>query len=122
MRHIISIIAIACLLTAAACAPEEMTEVSCPRPANAEQVLKSAQLFLSSADADPTGVYLINITPDSFWACAGFQEGDLLTQFNSRPVSEGPDILELVELITQDPPLELSVQDPSENRRHIAVR
>jgi hypothetical protein len=122
VRRIISIIAIAPLLTATACAPEEKTEVSCPRPENSEQILRSAQILLSGADKNRRGIYLIKIAPDSFWACAGIQEGDMITQFNSRPVSEAPEILELVELITQGSLLEFKVLDPSEDRRHIVVR
>ena len=121
MKQLIPIIAIATLLTAMACAPE-MTEVNCPRPGNPEQLLTSAQLSFLPTDAGGTGIFFFKVPPDSFWACAGIQKGDLITEFNSRPMPEGPELLELLERINQDAPLELSVQDSSGEYRSIVVR
>lgn len=122
MRQFISIITIAILLTATACAPEEKIEVSCPRPDDSSDILKNTQIISSSANRSDTGIYLITVAPDSFWACAGIQENSLITEFNSRPVSEGPELVEFLELITQDLPLEFRVLDPSGDRRSIVVR
>jgi type II secretory pathway component PulC len=122
VRQFISIITIAILLTATACAPkEEKTEVSCPRPDDSAQILKNAQMFSPSADRGDIGIYLSTVAPDSFWACAGIQEGSYIIEFNSRPISEGPVMLELLELVTQDLPLEFTVLNPSGDRRSIVI-
>ena len=121
MKQFISIITIALLFTATACAPEK-TEVSCPRPDDAGQILKGAMVFSPPGGKGDSGIYLIKVAPDSFWACAGIQEGSLITEFNSRPVWEDAEMREFLELITQDLPLELSVQDPSGDLRFVVVR
>ena len=121
MRRLIPIIAIAILLAATSCAPEK-SEVSCPRPENVEQLLKGADLILSHPREDNRGIFFLDVAPDSFWACAGIQANDLITDVNSRIVEEGPELLELLELITQGHPLEFSVRDVSGDRRIIAIR
>lgn len=121
MRQLISIIAIAILLTATSCAPEK-TEVSCPRPDAPEQLLTSAEVSFPRTHAGERVFHFSTVSPDSFWACAGIQEGDLITGVNSRPVPEGSELLELLKLITQDDPLEFSVRDMSGDRRIIAIR
>jgi len=122
VRQFISIITIAILLTATDCAPEEKTEVSCPRPGGWEQLLNSAQVSFLPTDGGDTGIFFFKIPPDSFWACVGIQEGDLITEFNSRPLPEGPEFLEPLERITQGAPVELSVQATSGDRRTIMIR
>jgi S1-C subfamily serine protease len=121
VRQFTSIIAIAILLTATVCAPEK-TEVSCSRPDGPEQLLNSARISFLPTDEGGTGIFFFNVPPDSFWACAGIEEGDLITEFNSRPVPKGPELLEMLELITRGDPFELSVQATSRDRRSIVIR
>ena len=85
MKQFISIITIAILFTATACAPEK-AEVSCPRPDDVEQLLTSSQISSMPTGEGDTGIYFFKIPPDSFWACAGIQEGDLITAFRGTSV------------------------------------
>ena len=94
VRGIVATVAAATSLALMACAPQEV-QVNCPRPESVEQVLKSATVLAAFKDKRGPGFYLVNISPDSFWACAGIGEGDLITAFDSQTVSEGPAILEL---------------------------
>jgi S1-C subfamily serine protease len=115
-------ISIATLLTATACGAPERIETSCPRAEDPAQLLKSANLSVPSAEGSDTGIFFFDVAPDSFWACAGIGANALITEVNSRPVPNGPEFLDVLELITQDAPLEFNVLDASGNRRTIVVR
>ena len=120
VKRLISI-SIATLLTATACGAPERIETSCPRADDPAQLLKSANFSLSSTEGGDTGIFFLDVAPDSFWACAGIGANALLTEVNSRPVQNGPELLEVLELITQDAPLALEVLDAAGNRRTILV-
>lgn len=114
-------ISIATLLTATACGAPERIETSCPRADDPAQLLKSANLSFPSTEEGDTGIFFFDVAPDSFWACAGIGANALITEVNSRPVPKGPELLEVLELITQDAPLELEILDAAGNRRSVVV-
>jgi S1-C subfamily serine protease len=122
VRQFISITTIAILLTATACAPKR-TEVSCAWPDGPEQPSEGSQYYFVSTAEGSTGIHFSKITPDSFWACAGIEEGDTITEINSLPLPKFPKHIEALKQIDPDErPLELSVLDASEDLRTIVVR
>jgi hypothetical protein len=121
VRQFISITTIAILLTATACAPETI-EVSCPRLDPSEPPPERAQYSFLPTDKGGTGIFFFKVPTDSFWACAGIEEHDMITEFNSLPLPKFPRQSEPLNLISQDDPLELSVLDSSGDRRIIVVR
>jgi S1-C subfamily serine protease len=122
VRQLISITTIATLLAATACAPER-TEVSCPWPDTPEQPWERSQSHFVPTAEGGAGIYFSKIAPDSFWACAGVEEGDTITEINSLPLPKFPKHIEALKRIDpHERPLEFSVLDPSGDLRTIVVR
>jgi S1-C subfamily serine protease len=121
VRQFIPITTIAILFTATACAPERI-EVSCPRPDEIGQIATGVRFYSHRTQGGDSGIYFVKVPPDSFWACAGIEEGDSITEFNSLPLLKQHEFFEMLALIMQDDLLEFSVLDPSGDRRLIVVR